>query len=90
VVIDWRALLAAHDGVETRPAVPDVDVRAAEAGLGVVVPVELRDLYAVSDGLFDHAGQWFVVWPLVEVVTRNQEAWTREPCVPSGADRVRR
>jgi hypothetical protein len=28
--------------------------------------------------MFDRAGQWFVIWPLPEVVTRNRLAWSVE------------
>jgi hypothetical protein len=83
-VIDWRALLAAEDGVEGRPAASESDITAAEAGLGVALPGELRELYAASDGVFDRAGQWLVVWPLVEVVNRNRMAWTQEPVLRRG------
>jgi hypothetical protein len=50
-------------------------VERAESELGVSLPPELRDLYRESDGVFDTAGQWFVIWPLADVVTRNRAAW---------------
>jgi hypothetical protein len=46
--------------------------------LGVVLPDELRVLYQAADGVFDRAGQWFVVWPLAEVVARNRAVWAYE------------
>jgi len=50
----------------------------AEAALGAVFPDDLREMYLVSDGVFDRAGQWFVIWPVSEVVTRNRLAWSVE------------
>jgi hypothetical protein len=41
----------------------------------VTLPSALRALYLASDGVFDEPGQWFVIWPLAEVVARNQAAW---------------
>lgn len=77
-VIDWRQLLSADDGFELRPGGGADDVAAVEAALAAVFPAELRELYLASDGVFDRPGQWFVIWPLSEVVTRNREAWSLE------------
>lgn len=38
---------------------------------------ELRELYRVSNGIFDGPGQWFVVWPLADVVARNRLDWSQ-------------
>jgi hypothetical protein len=35
-------------------------------------------LYLASDGVFDRVGQWCVIWPLSEIVTRNLQAWALE------------
>jgi hypothetical protein len=78
VVIDWRQVLGADDGYELRSGVTAGDVAAAEAALGAVFPDDLRQVYLASDGLFDRAGQWFVIWPLAEVVSRNRQARSRE------------
>jgi len=51
------------------------EVAAAEAALAAVFPEDLRQVYLVSDGVFDRPGQWFVIWPLREVVARNRQAW---------------
>lgn len=77
-VTDWRALLAEVDGVERRPGATKVAMDHAEAVLGAVFSAGLRTLYSATDGVFDKPGQWFVVWPLAEVVTRNQRAWADE------------
>jgi hypothetical protein len=53
-------------------------VERAESDLGLPLPTELRELYRECDGIFDVAGQWFVVWPLAAVVARNKEAWAAQ------------
>lgn len=73
--IDWRQLLSADDAYELRPGAAADEVTAAEAALAAVLPADLRQIYLVSNGVFDRPGQWFVIWPLPEVVTRNREAW---------------
>jgi SMI1/KNR4 family protein SUKH-1 len=76
-VIDWRQLLSADDGYELRPGAAAGEIAAAEAALGAVFPADLRQVYLASDGVFDRTGQWFVIWPLPEVVTRNRAAWSQ-------------
>jgi hypothetical protein len=83
-VIDWRAVLADDDGIELQPAASEAEVDRAEASLEAIFPAELRALYLESDGVFDKPGQWFVVWPLAEVVTRNRLAWAGEPTARQG------
>lgn len=75
---DWRAVIAEDDGNGLRPGASEVLVKRAEALLGAVFPADLRTLFLATDGVFDQPGQWFVVWPLGEVVTRNQRAWAHE------------
>ena len=75
---DWQQLLSADDGCQLHPGASAGDIAAAEAALEAVFPADLRELYLVSDGVFDAPGQWFVIWPLAEVVTRNQDAWSWE------------
>jgi SMI1 / KNR4 family (SUKH-1) len=79
LMIDWRVLLVDEDGVELQPAASEAEVVRAEALLGAALPAELRALYLATDGVFDKPGQWFVVWPLAEVITRNLRAWAEEP-----------
>jgi hypothetical protein len=76
MMIDWNGLLAAEDGYQTRPDASADEVAAAEAALTAAFPADLKDVYLVSDGVIDAAGQWFVIWPLAEVITRNQDAWS--------------
>jgi hypothetical protein len=77
-VVEWCALLAADCGFGLRQAAAEADVCGAEASLSTVFPADLRGLYVVSDGVYDRAGQWFVVWPIAEVVARNRAAWNAE------------
>jgi hypothetical protein len=76
--IDWRQLLSVDDGYELRPGAAAGEVAAAETALAAVFPADLRQLYLVSNGVFDRPGQWFVIWPLPKVVTRNREAWQQD------------
>jgi hypothetical protein len=50
-------------------------VEQAESDLEVSLPADLRELFRNTDGVFDVAGQWFVIWPLADVVARNRQAW---------------
>lgn len=77
-VIDWRDLLSADDGYELCPGAATGAVAVVEAVLKAVFPEDLREVYLASNGVFDRPGQWFVIWPLSEVVTRNREAWSLE------------
>jgi hypothetical protein len=77
-VIDWRQLLGSDDGCELRPGAAAGEVAAAEAVLGAVFPDDLRGVYLASNGVFDRPGQWFVIWPLPEVVASNRRAWSWE------------
>jgi len=74
--MEWRQLLGADDGYELCPGAGDGEIAAAEAALGAVFPEQLREVYQASNGVFDRPGQWFVIWPLPEVVTRNREEWS--------------
>jgi hypothetical protein len=75
LVIDWRAALSDDDGNELQSAASEAEVDRLEGLLAVVLPAELRALYLATDGVFDKPGQWFVIWPLADVVTRNRLAW---------------
>ncbi|HEU5109002.1 MAG TPA: SMI1/KNR4 family protein [Micromonosporaceae bacterium] len=78
MVIDWYAVLAGDDGNRLQPAASNAEVGRAEALLDAVFPADLRALYLATDGVFDQPGQWFVVWPLADVVTRNRQSWAEE------------
>lgn len=82
--IDWRQLLSVDDAYELCPGAAAGEVTAAEAALATVLPADLRQIYLVSNGVFDRSGQWFVIWPLPQVVARNREAW------PQGGSLARR
>ena len=72
------ATLSAPGGGRLRaPATPS-SLRAAECELEVTFPAELRALYLASDGFFDEPGQWFVIWPVTDLVSRNKAAWAAE------------
>jgi hypothetical protein len=71
-------MLGADDGYQLRPGARATEVAAAEATLTTAFPADLKDLYMVSDGIFDMSGHWFVIWPLAEVTSRNQDAWSGE------------
>jgi hypothetical protein len=83
-MIDWRTVLAKDDGNELQQAGSEAEVDQAEASLDAIFPLELRALYLATDGVFDKPGQWFVVWPLAEVVARNRLAWADESIARQG------
>lgn len=73
--IDWRTVLAANDGYQLRPPVAAAELDRAGVLLGAVLLDDLRRLYLTTDGIFDKSGQWFVVWPLVEILAGNHRDW---------------
>jgi SMI1 / KNR4 family (SUKH-1) len=84
MVIDWRTVLASNHGNQLRPSASAAELDRAEALLGAVFPDDLRGLYLATDGVFDKPGQWFVVWPLAEVVMRNRQAWAAQSTARQG------
>ena len=75
-VLRWRERFESDDRLELRQLVLDAAISGAEATLDATFPGELRELYRVSDGVFNRPGQWFVVWPLAHVVDRNMFDWS--------------
>jgi hypothetical protein len=75
---DWPTLVALDDGVKPQPAASEAAISDCESALGATMPSDLRALFRYSDGLWDDPGQWFVVWPLVDVLARNQAAYESE------------
>ncbi|MFH5210547.1 SMI1/KNR4 family protein [Antrihabitans sp. NCIMB 15449] len=71
---DWAVVLKA-DGCRLQPDASIEEIRAVETALGVALPIDLASLYRTSDGVFDEPGQWFVIWPIEEVLARNRAAW---------------
>ena len=57
------------------PGCTDERIDEAEHRLGMALPDWLRRLYAEADGRWADPGQWWVVWPLADVVSRTIEAW---------------
>jgi len=49
-----------------------------ERSLGIELPVDLREMYEATDGLYDGPGEWFVMWRFADLVERNLEAWKAE------------
>ncbi|MEU4675160.1 SMI1/KNR4 family protein [Amycolatopsis sp. NPDC023774] len=72
----WRERFLSDDGVVLQAPAAAVDLAAAETALDATLPEALRELYLVTDGVFDGPGQWFVVWPLSDVVERNRADWS--------------
>jgi hypothetical protein len=77
-VTDWQQLLSAGNGYDLYPGAAEDEIAVAEAALEAVFPRELRGIYRASNGLLDRPGQWQVIWPLADVVVRNQESWEVE------------
>jgi hypothetical protein len=78
VLTDWLTLLTVAAGFQAQPAASAEDVALLEERLQCRLPAQLKKLYLVSDGVFDQRGQWFVVWPLAEVVRRNEVEWSED------------
>ena len=76
-VVDWTQILSA-DRFQLQPGATVDEVTAAEAALATKLSAELRGLYLATDGVYDNQGEWFVVWPLSEVVSRNRDEWAIE------------
>ncbi|MEV6288340.1 SMI1/KNR4 family protein [Kribbella sp. NPDC051770] len=72
----WRHLLTAD--VQLQPPATPAELSAAERDLGTALPPALRELYAVTSGIYDPAGQWFVLWRLADLAPRNLDAWSIE------------
>jgi hypothetical protein len=51
------------------------EVAEVEQRLSVRLPASVRGIYERSDGHWDEAGQWWVIWPLARLMETNQRAW---------------
>jgi hypothetical protein len=78
VLTDWHRLLTTTEGCQTRPAATAETIAGHLERLQATFPPQLSALYRVSDGVFDQRGQWFFVWPLAEVVRRNEFDWAND------------
>ena len=71
---EWVASLSTVDGLRLQQGASAHDIDECESTLRSRLPSALRNLYLASDGVWDEPGQWFVIWPLMEVVERNRVA----------------
>ena len=56
------------DDFELGQPASDASIADAEARLGTRLPDALAPMYRANDGVYDQAGQWWVIWPLAQVV----------------------
>lgn len=54
------------------------ELDAAERRLRIRLPHALRALYGNGDGRFDKDGQWWVVWPLNQLVSETETYWRED------------
>ena len=84
---DWLSTLGA---ARYRLGIPATvaQLAATERALDATLPSDLRKLYLVTDGVFDLPGEWFVIWPLADMVDRNRADWLTYPDSPTRCDLV--
>lgn len=56
------------DDFELGPPASDAFIVDTEARLGTRLPEALASMYRANDGVYDQAGQWWVIWPLAQMV----------------------
>jgi hypothetical protein len=78
VLTEWDGLLTVANGYQVRPGATEEGLAEEEVRLQATLPLQLKRLYLVSNGVFDHHGRWFVVWPLSELSRRNEFEWSAE------------
>ncbi|WP_250030850.1 SMI1/KNR4 family protein [Paractinoplanes maris] len=78
VLTDWHRLLTTAAGFQLRPGATEEDLALHEEQLAAVLPLQLRRLYLISDGVYDERGRWFVIWPLAELPGRNETEWAKD------------
>ena len=81
---DWLAVLSVDDGLRLQPGATADAIKESESALDATLPLALRNLYQATDGVWNEPGQWFVIWPLADVVERNRLAWDAEPSARVG------
>ena len=75
ILTDWPSLLTKAAGLQLRPgATPQALDRCAER-LQVTFPAQLKQLYLVSDGVYDQRGHWSVIWSLADLAELNERQW---------------
>jgi SMI1-KNR4 cell-wall len=73
----WRGLLHAIGAqLELRPGCEAAELDNAERALEIVIPLELREFLAATNGLYDSASQHAYGWRLQRVVSENTGAWS--------------
>ena len=78
VLTDWHRLLTTAVGFQLRAAASEEDLAFYEEQLQATLPLQLRRLYLVSDGVYDERGRWFVIWPLAALPGRNELDWAKD------------
>lgn len=64
---DWVGLFARYSVGVQPPCAADA-MHRAESALGFALPNDLQELFGLSDGLFDRAGQWWFIWPIERLI----------------------
>ncbi|HEY9467796.1 MAG TPA: SMI1/KNR4 family protein [Vicinamibacterales bacterium] len=82
---EWLSMLAPDGYGLGAPATAD-ELASTEKALDATLPPDLRALYLITDGVFDPAGEWFVFWPLADVVDRNLADWLTYRASPTRSD----
>jgi hypothetical protein len=71
-VADWST---PADDFEHGPPASGASIAETEERLGTRLPDALAAMYRATDGVYDRAGEWRVIWPLAELV--EAAAWLR-------------
>jgi hypothetical protein len=69
--VDWSPSTVFRAGYRAVRAATPTELQQAEKRVSAPLPDDLRQLYLTSNGVWDIAGQWFVVWPLDRLVEAN-------------------
>jgi hypothetical protein len=72
----WRISATPHvaewstpaDDFEHGPPASGASIAETEERLGTRLPDALASMYRATDGVCDRAGQWWVIWPLAQMV----------------------
>lgn len=83
--VGWGVLLDRPE-LSTRPAATDAEVSAAEVELAASFPLQLRQLYMQTDGVWDRSGRWYVIWPLDDLLERNSGTADERGAIAFGDD----
>jgi SMI1/KNR4 family protein SUKH-1 len=75
ILVDWGSLLGATDDYRAQPGICGDELAAYEQELSASLSFDVRELYLVSDGVFDRNGRRFILWPLLESIRRNTREW---------------